>query len=174
MNICYSNTDISNKLNGKVQVMTYPELYNYDTIDGVLGPHGAAVILYMQQPQFGHWCCIFKEDGVLYFFDSYAIFPDDQLEDIAKKFRIKSGQNFGYLSHLMGISPYECDYNDHQLQSEVEGINTCGRWCVARIKNRHLSSDQFAELFGPDDMVTPDEIVVEYTDGLNVSNNNNN
>ncbi len=172
MEICYSNKDISDRCN--CIVLTYKDLLDYDDIDSMLGKHKAAVILYEQKENFGHWCCVFLEDGVLYFFDPYGIFPDEQLKDIDDRYRIKSGQDYHYLSYLMAISPYEVDYNDYQLQDEHKGINTCGRWCVARILNRDLDAEQFAELFEPgDEKINPDLLVTEYTNSLSINNNNN-
>jgi hypothetical protein len=167
MDICYSNNDILNKLKHKCRVITYDKVDDYEDIDDLLGKHGACVILYEQKNNFGHWCCVFKNGDTVYFFDSYGVFPDDQLEEIDLKFRLKSGQAYRTLSALMALSPYNIDYNDHQLQSNEENINTCGRWCVARILNKHLTSDEFYDVFGPgEDKVEPDELVVNYTDEL--------
>jgi hypothetical protein len=165
MNICYSNRDISQKLGGNVRVITYKELLNYKTLDEALGEHGAFIVLYEQERNFGHWCCGFLDDDIFYFFDSYGIIPDDQLIDIDPKFRIKSGQQFKYLTYLMKNSPYEIDYNPYQFQDDQEGINTCGRWCVARIKNKDLDADEFYDLFTGDN-IDSDELVVEYTDDI--------
>lgn len=167
MEKCYSNVDIMDKLGHDTRVLIYHDLLNYDNIDDALGDNDAMVVLYEQKNNFGHWCAVYLEDGILYFFDPYGIFPDEQLEEIDEKFRLKSGQDYHYLSTLMALSPYEVDYNDYQFQNAVPGINTCGRWCVSRIANRNLTNDEFIELFGhSDESVDPDELVVEFTDSL--------
>jgi hypothetical protein len=167
MDICYSNTDIYKKLDGKCDVKLYRELDKCNTLDDALGPNNAIVLLYEQKNNFGHWCCVFRNNNIVFFFDPYGVWPDDQLDEIDKKYRLKSGQAYRQLSFLMAESPYQIDYNNHQLQSDHENINTCGRWCVARLKNRFLNSDQFYKLFGPGhENIDPDELVTEYTENL--------
>lgn len=48
-----SDVDISESTG--VKVICYSDLQNYRTLDQVLGPEGACVILFRVSPQFGHW-----------------------------------------------------------------------------------------------------------------------
>jgi len=166
MDKCYSDADIRQKLGNECRIMLYRHLLNFDNIDDALGPEEAMIILYEQRDSYGHWTCCFKDGDTIYFFDPYGIFPDDQLEEINAHYRLISGQGERWLAYLLGTSGYDIDYNNHELQSEKKGVNTCGRWSVARIKNKHLDSDEFAQLFEASPGVTPDQLVVAYTDKL--------
>ena len=161
-----SDKDIKNALEDDVRVIVYSDLYNFDNILDAIGPTQKLVILYETSDNFGHWCCVFIEDDIIYFFDSYGCPIDDELEYISKKTRIRNGEDFRYLSYLLSQADNEIDYNDYQLQSLKPGVNTCGRWCVARLKNKHLDTEEFYELFMSDDSVSSDEIVLEYTKTL--------
>jgi hypothetical protein len=163
MEIAYSDKDIKNKLNNKARVIKYSDLYNYKTIEDALGPYKTLVILYETSDNFGHWVCVYLYNNILWFFDSYGLWPDDELTYIDPRFRIKNYEQFDYLSILLGISDYEVDYNNFQLQLEDEGINTCGRWCVARIINKDLTTDEFYEVFKNDEIGLSDEKIVDFT-----------
>lgn len=150
--IALSNFDIMKLLENKINLVLYPDISKYDTIDDLLGKYGACVILYMSAKNFGHWCCIFKLcPHKLEFFDPYGTFVDDELVNIPKKFRIESGQEYPYLSHLMYESPYKLTYNQYKFQKTGKGINTCGRWCVLRLKLRNMCLEEFQEYFDNDD-----------------------
>ncbi len=76
--IALSNTDITNLLNGKVNIVLYPDLYRYRSIDEVMGPFQACILLFEAKPSYGHWCAIFKTDlNTVEFFNPYGGYPDD-------------------------------------------------------------------------------------------------
>lgn len=175
-----SDSDIKQILGDQSKVLIYKDLYNYNTIDELLEPEGAAVILYETNKTstghaFGHWCCVFNGkpvvvDGVItpciYYFDSYGNMIDDVLHHVDPKFRIKNGEDFAYLSTLLGLCPYAVDYNDHQFQSDTENVNTCGRHCITRILHDDLDAEEYIDLFKSGDGVSSDELVTAYTNSL--------
>jgi hypothetical protein len=146
-NIALTNFDILKLLNGKANIVLYPDLYRYGTIDQLLGQYEACILLFEARPNYGHWVCIFKlNDNTLEFFNPYGGFPDDSLRLISTKFKKKSHQDKPYLSLLMLQSSYELTYNEFQFQSRKGDIKTCGRHCVVRILNRDKSLYEYHTL----------------------------
>lgn len=132
-----SNYEISMLLNKKVNIVTYPELINYKTLDELLGPNEAVIILYETKKRSGHWTLLFKlDDNTVEHFDSYGIVPDDELEFIKESYRNISNQDIPYLSQLLYNSKYNIEYNEFPLQEKRKNINTCGRHVVVRLLYR--------------------------------------
>jgi hypothetical protein len=146
--IALSDKQVLKLINGRANLILYPDLHKYKHIDEILEPYGACIILYESKPKYGHWCCIFKvNDKLLEYFNPYGGlnegFPDDSLEYIPMDFRLKSYQYYPYLSYLMYNSPYELSYNEHRFQKHDMDIKTCGRWTALRLIFRNLSLEQF-------------------------------
>ena len=139
-NIALSNKDILYLLDGKANIVMYPDLYKYNNIDEILDPYGACILLFESKPKYGHWCAIFKTSNTtLEFFNPYGGYPDDSLEYIPMHFREISNQLYPYLTILMINSPYQLSYNEIQFQKHNKNIKTCGRHCVVRLLYRYLS-----------------------------------
>ena len=160
-NVALSDQDVLNLVDGKANIIVYPDLNQYSSLDQILEPYGACFLLYEVKKNYGHWCCLFKtldEQGPLIeFFDSYGGFPDSQREFIPYHFRMESGQAIPFLSYLMLESPYELSYNQYRFQKLKDNIKSCGRWCALRILLRNLPLERFKELFYnqySDDLVT--------------------
>jgi hypothetical protein len=147
--VSLSNEDIRTLLNGQVNILTYPELMKFNDIEDVLGPYNACVILYMNKKNYGHWCCLFKtKDGRISFFDPYGgnNLPDEELKQIPEHFREESGQTYPHLTWLLYKSGYPVEYNDHRYQKLQQDVNTCGRHCIVRLRNKDLNSDQYYQM----------------------------
>lgn len=143
-----SNKEILKLIKNKANLISYKNIHDYDSLDELLGKYGACIILYESRPDFGHWCCIFKnDDDLIEFFDPYALYPDFQLKYLDKKFRDKTGQNYPYLSRLMLESPYDLSFNHYKFQKLKKGVNTCGRWCATRLMFRDMPLDDFIDIF---------------------------
>jgi len=146
--ISLSESDIKTMLNGQCNVLTYPELVNYDNINDAMGPHGALILLYMTNQNYGHWVCAFKRNNnAIEFFDSYGFFPDDELKLIPEYFRKVSNQLYPHLTYLLLKSKNKIEYNNVQLQKLKKDVNTCGRWCIVRIMLRNLTINEFVRKF---------------------------
>lgn len=146
-----SDRQVLQLVEGKANIILYPDLYKYSHLDQILEPYGACFLLYEAKPSFGHWCCLLKtfdkKGPVIEFFDPYGGFPDSQRKYIPELFRKMSNQNVPHLSYLLLNSPYELSYNQYPFQKMGNGIKDCGRWCSLRIILRDLTLDQFADLF---------------------------
>jgi hypothetical protein len=156
-----SDTEVLNELrkmgNINANLVTYPEIKNYRTLDQLLGPSGVCVILYLWKEGYGHWVCVTKHENLIEYFDSYGKFPDVYLDEIPEPFRSQSGQTEASLSKLMKESPYDLSYNEYPFQKEADDISTCGKWVIVRALLREITLEQFKDLFlgkYGDDIVT--------------------
>ena len=152
-----SGNDLKYMTGGDVNIIAYEELLNYNSLEDLLGDNGAAIILYPNPGKIniGHWCCIFLQPGTFpqacQFFDSYGVCVDEELDDYNKdKSNIHKRKKLPpKLIELLLDTPYADHffYNEYPLQSLEVATNTCGLWCVWRLKNRSLTEDQFKKLF---------------------------
>jgi hypothetical protein len=159
MNISLSGNQILNALNGDTQIVTYKDIVKCDTLDDLFGDYDNAVILYLTDNNYGHWTCIFKKNNVVYFFDSYGTKPDGQFKNIPDYVNKQNHQTYKYLTDLLLHCPYEVRFNQYKLQKHGDGINTCGRWVIERLRNKDLDENEFAEIFiksgcEPDELIT--------------------
>ena len=61
--IALSDKQLMKLVKGRANLILYPDLHKYETIDEVLEPFGAAIILYVARTEpniYGHWTCVFK------------------------------------------------------------------------------------------------------------------
>lgn len=144
--IALSNFDILKLLDHKCNIILYPDLHKYNTIDDILNPYGACVLLFEAKPKYGHWVCLIKKGNEVEFFNSYGGFPDDSLKYIPKQFAEQSNQNIPYLSLLLFESPYKLYYNEFQFQKHKKDIKTCGRHCVVRVLNKDIDIYEYKDL----------------------------
>lgn len=148
MNIALSDKQVLKLVDGKANIVLYPDLHKYNSIDDLLVPYGACFILFEAKPYYGHWCALIKlDDHTIEFFNPYGGYPDDSLEYISKEFRKESNQDHPYLSYLMMNSPYQLSYNEHKFQKRGNNIKTCGRWSAMRIMLKDLSLSEFTKMF---------------------------
>src|SRR5690606_21496962 len=110
--IALSNHDITKLLDGQVNIILYPDLHKYTSIDQLLSPYDACILLYESKPNYGHWCALIKHGDSIEFFNPYGGLPDASLKLINPEFRIESNQVLPYLKILMFKSPYELKYNE--------------------------------------------------------------
>jgi len=154
---CLSGEDISKFFNGKVKIVIYSEINNYDTIDQLLHPYDRVVILFERKKGVGHWCSLHRnKKGEIYFFDPYGIKPPNQL-------KYSTGMN-RYLNQRRNtlldlFEDHLIKYNDVPLQKWKGNINTCGRFVIARLSCPELNSYEFADLIksqtnDPDKFIT--------------------
>jgi hypothetical protein len=144
--IALSDKELMNMVHGKANLLLYPNLHEYKSIDDVLGDYGACFILFAAKPNYGHWTLIFRQQpGLIEFFNSYGGLPDDSLDYISMEYRKVSNQFHTYLSALMKKSPYELSYNEFQFQSKAKDIKTCGRWCGTRLLQRYKTIYEFKD-----------------------------
>jgi hypothetical protein len=126
--VSMTNEDI-NKYFPKSKIIKYSELKNYNNIEQLLPNNKSHFFLLYQldSPNSGHWCLVARHNNKIYFFDSYGIYPDDELSWIKKEELINLDIHEPYLSHLFDKSKMPVYYNKVKYQTENDNINTCGR-----------------------------------------------
>jgi hypothetical protein len=158
-----SDSEILKLVNNKANLLTYPELLEYEKIEDALGPNKCLILLYLTKENYGHWVCLIDHGNRIEFFDSYNYKPDHEQDFIPKKFKKESHQEIPYLTKLLLDSGKPIEYNHAQLQGNGKGINTCGRHVGVRIKNRNIKLDDYIKILqkGIKKGLSPD-IVVTY------------
>lgn len=159
-----SDADIKNFFNKKINLVSYPDIKNYKTIDNLLGLYGKCIILYLTSSHYGHWTCIFKYNNEIHFFDSYGIQPDMELKFIDNNERIQLKQKIPYLSNLIIKSGYQVNYNQYKFQKEDMRITSCGSWCCLRLTFYDLSDDEFNKFIKK--LKINDKVVSDLIEGL--------
>jgi hypothetical protein len=140
-----SNFDIKKYL-PDAKIITYDELSTYNDINELLQKDkDYAIMLYENSENVGHWVCILKPNAnTIEFFDPYGLEPDKQL-----KYSEYSNDGNKYLTNLLNKTTQRVIYNPIAYQKEKQDINTCGRWCVARVITmlNGISLDKFYKMF---------------------------
>lgn len=120
------NSIIKDIITGKSgnKVNRYVIFYNTDVQGGVRKGHWVAMVIDNK-----HKKC--------YWFDSYGIYPDDEIYEIDKHYRQLTDQDKRYygkfLFNLTKLG-YLIDYNSTPLQDRETGIKTCGRYVALFLK----------------------------------------
>lgn len=126
---------------GQVKIVPYHELVNYSSLEQLLEPHGATILLYETKKDFGHYTALFYDrNNNIEFFDSYGFKPDQEL-------KFAKYDKDANLTRLIKKYDKPVIYNNTQLQEWEADMNTCGRWCSMRIRFRDKSPDEFVKLF---------------------------
>lgn len=154
-----SDEEVLRLVDGRSNLVLYEDIHNYKTIDDLLYPYDACIILYVFQKKpytFGHWVLMHKRGNELEYFDSYGKEIDYPLDEVPKNLKKQTNQDYAYLTKLIVDSPYKIQYNDHQFQESDPKIKTCGRYVALRLLLKDLSLKKFEKLFknNPDDVVT--------------------
>ena len=164
--VSLSDTDILNITDNKCTVMRYQDLEKYDNINQALEPHGAIVLLYQHEADFGHWVAVFKvNDSTIEVFDSYGIPIDSEIEFSPFQIRRHQGEKIAHLTHLIEQSPQYTKVleNKEPLQKDKKDVSTCGRWAAVRIRFRDVPLKQFDKMFRNTSCGNPDFTVSALT-----------
>jgi len=158
-----SDADIKKILGSDIPVLTYPDLGKFHSIDQCFDSKGRCIILFLTTgPTEGHWCCMMRKKEGIYFFDPYGEPPEEQKDDIPEEMKRYLDIDEPYLMRLLKSANCPVYYNTHQYQKLTEGVNTCGRWCVARLLYASKSDEYFKSVvdkFCRETKKTPDDFV---------------
>ena len=165
-----SDLDFKKYFGEDVPILKYSELENFKNIEELL-PNNRDYKIILTESKFneGHWCCLMRYDNVIEWFDSYGKkggHPEGQLSFIPGIIKKMLGQNKHHLTRLLKTVPkdYKVVFNNTPLQVLREGVNTCGKWCIARIQSMKLgyTLEDFIDLLNRtcDDTGKPYDIVI--------------
>lgn len=118
------------------KIIKYSELKNYNNINDLLTePIDFRIILIESSYNCGHWTAILKYKNIIEWFNSYGTRTGYDFNFIANEISRMLGQGRNDLLELLRKKhpSQQLFYNKKRLQKNVEGINTCGRWVIARI-----------------------------------------
>ena len=142
-----SGMEILDLMDNKVNLITYKQVINYSNIEDLLGKYKKCVLLYHTSQNYGHYTCLYEFNNTIFFFDSYGIIPDNELNFLHKDLRNDLNSNHKYLTELLYNSNKRIEYNEYQLQEKKSGINTCGRWVVNRLRFPQITVDNYYNIF---------------------------
>lgn len=154
-----SKKDLMYMLHGAVKVLTYEDTLQYNTLDDLLGQYENVIILYPNSDNggsfddpVGHWIALFSIPGSkpksIQYFDSYGCYVDDMIQEYDQEAEERGGEIIPtHVAKLIVESEDEVDWNETKFQGLAGEANTCGLWCVIRIKNNHLNENQFKKIF---------------------------
>jgi len=164
-NIALSGNDIYNACEKNIKILKYGQLRNFKNIDDAFDPYDAIALLYESKPNYGHWVLLLRhpKKKTIEFFDSYGIFPDDQIKKIPDEINKMVGQGFIYLTDLLVKSPYKIIYNSEPVQKMSTKISSCGRHLCLRYLLRNLPMNKYIEILKSDKFNDSDDIVTYLT-----------
>lgn len=166
MAISISSDQIYKWFKRKIRIIAYKDICKYDNIEDLIGKYNRVIILYEIRPSYGHWVCLYKNEHTVYYFDSAGAKPEAYLKYTPPELAVYCKKYHTYLILLIYESSKNFEYNQYKLQSEEKGINTCGRWCTARLMNLNISVNDFHKIFISNKKYTPDELVTMLTYNL--------
>jgi hypothetical protein len=154
-----SNDDINAILDPDTKIFSYPKFAQMQHIDEAFDPLGRCVFLFLtESASSGHWVCMFKRGNIIEYFDSYGEKPEAQRSWLTEERLQELGQGYPYLMDLLKKSGYKVYYNTYPYQKDKADVNTCGRWCVARLVCKDFTNHEFYNIvtksgYKPDDWV---------------------
>jgi len=135
------------------KIIKYADLDNYNDIYMLLPNRmDFCFILTESEINSGHWTLLIRDDNNFEYFDSYGVSPKSILDFIPSFKNKQLGNNYSEDLGMIikSIKPTDkFTYNKTKFQKEQEGINTCGRWCIARISlflSDSLNLNEFTKL----------------------------
>jgi hypothetical protein len=119
------------------KILTYKELSKYRNINELLPDNkDYAIILYLDEPNKGHWTALLKYNNTFEMFDPYGLKElDEELKWVPCPQRIKLGVAIPYMTRLFNTikKPQKGILSTFEYQDEKSSVASCGRHCVYRI-----------------------------------------
>ena len=129
-----SDADIKRVLGSDCRIIKYSQLKRYNSIEALLSKDvDYVILLYQDQPNRGHWCCLSRYANTIEFHDPYGTYPDKELLWIPMKMRKQLKQDKPYLTYLFDKTDMGVIYNNVKYQDLDGDIKTCGSHCAHRI-----------------------------------------
>jgi len=160
-----SDGDIRRVL-GDVNIFTYPQLKRLQSADQMFDSKGRCLVLFLTNSETeGHWCCLMNKKKGIHFWDPYGDTPEEIKDELPRSKRDQLDMSSPYLTRLLASSGRPVYYNTHQYQKEKLDVNTCGRWCIARLLYAPKSEEYFNKAVVSSGL-SPDDFVAGLTAGF--------
>lgn len=151
--------DLKCLLCDKGNVIIYEDLINYDNIIDAMGEHNRLIVLYNLKGGIGHFVSLFRIDNVIYFYNSYGLKPDAEIDMFVHPLPI--------LTNMLLQSKFIVKTNIYKHQEFKEHINTCGRHAVIRCLKNDMDHNEYNDWLKSMKM-KPDELVSLMTISVNL------
>jgi hypothetical protein len=127
--------------NNRCKVILYNDLAKFETLDQLIPNYRDAAIILLEiegpnAPKVGHWVALLNHDSHFEHFDSYGLDPDEELGLTHEQ---------PYITKLIQNSKIRVESSQAKLQARREAMNTCGRWCVVRVRFPDLEKKEFVQ-----------------------------
>lgn len=125
------------------------KVYSYDEIINLQIPEPGCgfILLYLENPSYGHFCAVKNYGDRLAFFDPLGIFIDKQILWYDKGMNKKLNQDRVHLSNMFKKWNGTIEYNDKQYMRDFKYDQTCGRQCgIFLLLSDKLSMNQYRTL----------------------------
>jgi len=159
-----SDGDISNILKEKTQIITYPELSNYNDLNQLLGKSGRAIVLFLTDSNTnGHWISILRHNNHIEVFDSYGNEPSQWGKFLGGKMSVEPSQNISVLMKLLRTANMPVIYNNKAFQSKNYDVATCGRHVAVRCMMHRCDLGEYDKFISGCKGLSPDDLVTIIT-----------
>lgn len=123
------------------RLMDYDDLAEARSLEEVFGGKRAVIVLLEIEgpnaPKVGHWIALLDQGDHYEHFDSYGLSADEELAVTHEK---------PFLSNLLAHADKAVQDSGTRFQAVREHVNTCGRWCVARVRLQKLTVRHFKDV----------------------------
>lgn len=155
--------DLKNILGSNINILSYPDLENYEHIDDIFDDEGRCIILFLTENEFtGHWLCLHKDEDGIHYFDPYGKSVDATKKWLSRTKLEQLNQDNPLLINLLKGSGEPVYYNSFDFQDDRKDINTCGRHCAVRLLFKDLSLDEYLQMI-EESKLKPDSFVSNIT-----------
>ena len=131
-----------------LRVVRYPDMARFPTWDAMLGPAGAAAVLFLtESATSGHWLAAFNgPDDTAHIFDPLGIGLDKQKDELGAEKASELGQDRAEFSRLLKTTSRRPVVNHEDFQAFNPQVQTCGRWVGLRIAAKDMKDPQFKSM----------------------------
>ena len=141
-----TDSDLRKLLGRDIPITLYNDLEG-KSLGQIVDHSGRGIVLFVQKENStmveGHWLAVCRMDDGVLIFDPYGGRQDPWFLNrtfVTERALDALDQEAPLLSSMVKASGLRPLFTGKRLQAMKEGIETCGRHCVVRLWNRHLSS----------------------------------
>jgi hypothetical protein len=142
-----SNTDIKKILGKRINIIPYPQLKKYSSFDSCFQNNSCFVLFFeTTNSSTGHWQCVFKNNNVYEFWDSYGLIPSGDKNYIQNNILVQLDEIKPYLPDIIDNEIQRGStiiFNTIDYQKWIGSVSTCGRHVCSRLLHKDLNEKQY-------------------------------